>query len=102
MSMLGLLVLGYLLGSIPFSYLVARSVSGLDIRTAGTRNVGARNVMCEVGRISGTVAITLDTAKGLAAVRLAQTLAPTDWTIVLCGAAAVVGHIFPIWLRFQG
>ena len=101
MSLL-VLALGYLLGSIPFSYIIARLVRGIDIRAVGTGNVGAHNVMWEVGRIAGLAALCLDTGKGAGAVLLARGLGADGWTTVACGLVAVVGHIFPLWLGFRG
>jgi len=102
MQSLAVILMGYLLGAIPFSYLMARWVGGIDIRTVGTRNVGAHNVMREVGRLPGTVALLLDVAKGSAAVLLARHLGCSDWVVLLSGLAAVMGHNFPFALRFQG
>jgi glycerol-3-phosphate acyltransferase PlsY len=94
------LVLAYLLGSIPFSYIVARW-KGIDVRTVGSGNVGATNVMRSAGRAAGLAAFVLDFGKGSAATWLALRLAgPT----VAAGAAviAVLGHMFPAWLSFKG
>ncbi len=96
------LAVGYLLGSIPFSYIIARLVRGIDIRTVGTGNVGGHNVMLEVGRIAGLAALCLDAGKGAGAVLLARGLGADGWTTVACGVAAVAGHIFPLWLAFRG
>jgi acyl phosphate:glycerol-3-phosphate acyltransferase len=94
------LVLAYLLGSIPFSYLVARR-KGIDVRTVGSGNVGATNVMRSAGRAAGLTAFALDFLKGSLATWLALRLAgPT----VAAGAAviAVMGHMYPVWLSFKG
>jgi glycerol-3-phosphate acyltransferase PlsY len=94
------LLLAYLLGSIPFSYLVARA-KGIDVRTVGSGNVGATNVMRSAGRAAGLAAFVLDFLKGSAATWLAMRLAgPT----VAAAAAlfAIVGHMYPVWLRFRG
>jgi acyl phosphate:glycerol-3-phosphate acyltransferase len=111
---LALLLIGaYLIGSIPFSYLVGRLASGKDIRTLGSGNVGATNVARTVGTAAGAIALLLDGAKGWGAVALARWVAggsfPTPeaadratLTIALAAMAVVVGHMFPVWLRFQG
>lgn len=111
---LALLVLGaYLVGSIPFSFLVARLASGKDIRTLGSGNVGATNVARTVGTTAGTLALVLDAAKGWGAVALARWLTGGSFTspeaadratlmIALAAIAVVFGHMFPVWLRFQG
>lgn len=115
----GLLIAAYLIGSIPFSFLVVRVMTGADIRTVGSRNVGATNVGRSFGKLPGIVALLLDMAKGYAAVALAKWLTAnphwplpvgvdpsplhsrTFW-IAFAGLIAVLGHIFPIWLRFHG
>ncbi len=96
------LLLGYLLGSIPFTQLVARWRKGLDLRTVGSGNVGGMNTIQNVGLFWGLLAGTLDVAKGLAAILLTQALgAPQPWHL-WAGLAAVAGHNWPIWLRFRG
>jgi glycerol-3-phosphate acyltransferase PlsY len=91
----------YLLGSVPFSYLVARR-RGVDVRTVGSGNVGATNVMRSVGRAAGLLAFALDFAKGAAASLLGQVVEPRSPLPALCAAMAVLGHMYPVWLRFRG
>jgi glycerol-3-phosphate acyltransferase PlsY len=93
----------YLLGSIPFSYLVARLFGVADVRRVGSGNVGATNVMRSAGKTAGLVAFLLDALKGGAASYLVRVLLPGDplWPS-LAAAAAVLGHVFPIWLGFRG
>jgi len=91
----------YLLGSIPFSYLVARR-AGVDVRKVGSGNVGATNVMRSAGRVAGVVAFLLDASKGAVAALLAQRLDPGGALPPLAAACAVLGHMFPIWLGFTG
>lgn len=91
----------YLLGSIPFSYLVARR-SGVDVRTVGSGNVGATNVMRSVGRGAGLLAFGLDFLKGVAASLLGRALEPQGALPALCAVMAVFGHMYPVWLRFRG
>jgi acyl phosphate:glycerol-3-phosphate acyltransferase len=117
----GLLITAYVLGSIPFSFLIVKLVSGADIREFGSRNVGATNVARTFGRVPGVVALILDGAKGYAAVAIAKWVtASREWPlaplsnadtsplhsrafwITLCALLAVLGHMFPIWLRFHG
>jgi glycerol-3-phosphate acyltransferase PlsY len=96
-----LLAAAYLLGSIPFSYLVARR-RGIDVRTVGSGNVGATNVLRTAGRAAGLTAFALDFLKGAAATYLARTvLGGTSWP-ALAAAAAVFGHMYPVWLSFRG
>lgn len=91
----------YLIGSIPFSYLVARR-AGVDVRKVGSGNVGATNVMRSAGRTAGIVAFLLDASKGAVAALLAQRLAPGGALPPLAAAAAVLGHMYPVWLGFTG
>jgi glycerol-3-phosphate acyltransferase PlsY len=95
------LVVAYLLGSIPFSYLVARR-RGIDVRTVGSGNVGATNVMRTAGRAAGIAAFALDFAKGAAATLFARTVAGGDRWPALAAVVAVLGHMYPVWLRFRG
>lgn len=97
-----LLLLGYALGSVPFGLLLARHVAGVDIREAGSGNLGAANVQRIAGTRSGLLVALLDIAKGAVAVMLAQWagLDPAARTAV--GVAAVVGHLHPAWLHFRG
>jgi glycerol-3-phosphate acyltransferase PlsY len=93
-------VVGYLLGSIPFAYLAGR-LRGVDIRTVGSKNVGATNVFRTLGKRIGITVMVLDIAKGLVAVLIARGLTDSPWPIA-AAAAAIVGHVFPVWLRFRG
>jgi len=96
-----ILIGAYLIGSIPFSYLVAKW-RGIDVRTVGSGNVGATNVMRSAGTVPGLVAFALDAAKGAVAVLVAQRLTREPGVPAAAALAAVVGHIFPVWLRFKG
>ena len=94
------LLLAYLLGSIPFGLLLTR-VAGLgDIRNIGSGNIGATNVMRTGHKGLGATTLLLDGGKGFTAVYLAQFLEPNY--ALLAGILAVLGHIFPVWLRFKG
>lgn len=97
----GVLVLSYLFGSIPFSYLVARR-RGVDVRQVGSGNVGATNVMRSAGTAAGLVAFALDFLKGVAASVLALRLSPAGPLPAMAAVAAVLGHMYPVWLRFKG
>ena len=94
-------ILGYLAGSVPFAYLLARR-AGIDVRVAGSGNVGAANVFRTTGTWRGISVMLLDVAKGVAAVGVAQWTTSGPAMPAVSGAAAVVGHIYPIWLRFHG
>ena len=103
--MLTLLVVAvaYLVGSLPFSFLVARAFGVKDVRRVGSGNVGATNVLRSAGRAAGLLAFLLDAGKGAAATLLAARLAPSDAALpALAALLAVVGHMYPVWLRFQG
>jgi glycerol-3-phosphate acyltransferase PlsY len=94
-------LLGYLTGSVPFAYLLARR-AGIDVRVAGSGNVGAANVLRTTGAWRGVIVMALDVAKGVAAVAIAYLLSGSAALAAVTGAAAVVGHIYPVWLRFHG
>jgi acyl phosphate:glycerol-3-phosphate acyltransferase len=98
----GLIAIGYLIGSIPFSYMVARA-RGVDLRKVGSGNIGGANVWRTSGFVPFLVAVTLDILKGLA-----PTLAALRWAmlspgkVMLVGVAAILGHTFSIFLNFKG
>lgn len=94
-------LLGYLAGSVPFAFLLARR-AGVDVRVVGSRNVGAANVLRTTGTGRAVAVMALDVAKGAAAVGLAHLASGGAALAALSGAAAVVGHIYPVWLRFHG
>jgi acyl phosphate:glycerol-3-phosphate acyltransferase len=96
-------LIAYLLGSIPFGYLIVRWQRGIDVRQTGSGSIGATNVMRNLG-IAGFVAtFALDCGKGLAAVMVASRLTGNDARWVAAAAvAAVAGHLFPVWLGFRG
>ncbi len=102
----GLLVLfGYLIGSVPFGVLVAKAFDrDLDLRKAGSGNIGATNVARTLGKGAGVLTLLLDVGKGILALALAQRLldaSATHW-LALVGGAVFIGHIFPVYLRFKG
>ena len=93
----------YLIGSIPFSFLVARAFGVHDVRRVGSGNVGATNVLRSAGKAAGALALLLDLGKGAAASALAGRLAPGDAVLpAVAAVVAVLGHMFPVWLRFEG
>ncbi len=95
------LALAYLVGSLPFSYWIAKW-RGVDVRRAGSHNVGATNVARTVGAAAGACALTLDAAKGLLAAAIGRAWGTSDWVVSWCVVAAVVGHTYPLFLRFRG
>ncbi|HSU18784.1 MAG TPA: glycerol-3-phosphate 1-O-acyltransferase PlsY [Acidobacteriaceae bacterium] len=101
------LAIAYLLGSIPFGYILVRLFRKEDIRTTGSGNIGATNVVRSGAKGLGILTLVLDLLKGVAAVLIARHLAPgtpgfPSDLAVLAGVAAVIGHIFPVWLGFKG
>jgi acyl phosphate:glycerol-3-phosphate acyltransferase len=96
------LIVGYLLGSIPFAYLLARRHRGIDLRLAGSGNVGAANLLRTTTKKIGVSAMALDVAKGVAGVLVARQIDPGAAGPTFAGVAAVLGHIYPMWLGFRG
>ena len=95
--------LAYLLGSIPFGYLLVRIFRKQDIRATGSGNIGATNVARSGAKGLGIATLLLDLGKAFAAVKIAQHLAPGDYDLAVAAAvAAILGHVFPIWLSFRG
>jgi glycerol-3-phosphate acyltransferase PlsY len=95
------IVLAYLLGSIPFGLLLTRAFGLGDVRKIGSGNIGATNVMRTGKKGLGVAVLLLDAGKGFAAVWLAQYFY-NDSIAPIAGLCAVLGHIFPVWLKFKG
>lgn len=93
---------GYLLGSIPTSYIILRIVSGVDIRTVGTGNVGALNAFQQRGPKVGVTVLVADVSKGVVAVFLPQWIGAADWGFYGSAVSVVVGHNWPVFLHFRG
>lgn len=94
----------YLVGSVPFGLIITRKVKGVDIREHGSKNIGATNVFRVVGKKWGTTVLFLDALKGYAACVLPAFLGQNlsvPWQLLL-GVSAILGHSFPVWLRFRG
>jgi len=96
------IICAYLIGSFPSAYLAGRLRKGIDIRQVGSRNMGAMNVFYKVGFVEGILVLAVDIGKGAAAVALARCLGVQEIVQLLAGAAAVLGHSFPIFLNFRG
>jgi glycerol-3-phosphate acyltransferase PlsY len=96
-------LLAYLLGSIPFGYLIVRLSGNGDVRVHGSGNIGATNVARVSGKTSGILTLALDAAKGYMAVALASRMSGGNirW-MMIAAVAALLGHLFPVWLRFRG
>ncbi|NVJ27356.1 glycerol-3-phosphate acyltransferase [Myxococcus sp. AM011] len=98
-----LVLLGYLAGSIPFGVLLTRWLRGVDVRQSGSGNIGATNVTRVAGKKLGALVLVLDAVKGALPVALALRLVPDLPTVhVLVGLAAVLGHVYPVWLKLHG
>lgn len=102
------IITGYIFGSIPAAYLIGRLKKGIDIREVGSKNMGAVNVYYEVGRIEAVLVSLADLSKCIGAILLVRWLsgnsliAPFDFLTGIAGIAAVIGHIFPVFLKFRG
>ena len=100
------IVLSYLLGSIPFGYLIVSAKTGGDIRQTGSGGTGATNVSRRAGKAAGILTLVFDALKGVAAVLIARLLLTHQehalWWIGFAGLVAIIGHIFPVWLGFRG
>lgn len=102
-----ILVIAYLIGSIPSGYLIVRAKDGADIRETGSGGTGATNVSRRAGKGAGILTLILDALKGSLAVFLASQLTVSlypyiEWTIAAAAVLVIAGHIFPVWLRFRG
>ena len=102
MTRIIIVVVAYLIGSIPFGYLIVRKSIGADIRQTGSGGTGATNVSRRAGKAAGVLTLLLDAAKGCVAVVIAKAVSGDDWVIAVAAIAALVGHIFPVWLSFRG
>src|SRR5262245_29713771 len=96
------IVAAYLIGSIPFALILARRWGAVDLRRIGSGNLGATNVMRASALRAGIVVAALDMAKGAASVWLAERLGSSPAAPAAAGFAAIIGHIYPVWLRFRG
>jgi glycerol-3-phosphate acyltransferase PlsY len=97
-----ILVLAYFIGSVPFALLLARRWGADDLRRVGSGNIGAANALRAFGVRAGVLVAVLDIAKGAASVALAMRLSGDARAPAAAGFVAVVGHIYPVWLRFKG
>ena len=101
-------IIAYLIGSIPFGYLIVRAKGGGDVRDTGSGGTGATNVSRRAGKIAGVFTLMFDALKGFMAIVVAEMLlkgAPprvAAWMVAAAAVAALLGHIFPLWLGFRG
>lgn len=103
MTPLIVLVAAYLIGAIPFGYLLVRLRSGKDVRSMGSGNIGATNVLRTTGRALGVLTLVLDIAKGAFAVHLADyVMHGSMFWMTMAALAVIAGHAFPVFLKFKG
>ena len=100
--MIPIVIVAYLIGSVPFALLLARRWGAADLRRIGSGNLGAANVLRASGVKAGVLVAILDITKGAVSVMLAQRFADHAAAPAAAGLAAIVGHIYPVWLRFRG
>ena len=103
------LIVAYLIGSIPFGYLIVRLTGRGDVRETGSGGTGATNVSRRAGKAAGLLTLVLNAAKGAAAALIAgvalshqRATINVRWVVAAAAVAAIVGHIFPLWLKFRG
>lgn len=96
------IIIAYLLGSIPFAYIAGRLFKGIDIRQVGGGNMGALNTAREIGLVPGLLVLVADVAKGSLAIIIALRLDLSLLMVFIAGFAAVVGHNWPVFLKFKG
>lgn len=92
----------YFIGAIPFGLLIASRFAKIDVREKGSGNIGATNVARTAGKKLGIITLVLDALKGAAPVLIAAELEQPLWVVAGAGASAVIGHCFPVYLRFKG
>lgn len=95
-------LVAYLLGSINFSFLIAKKIAGIDIRQHGSKNAGATNTLRVLGKGPALFVLLLDAAKGAVAVLLAMLLTDQIWAWFLAGFLAIMGHNWPVFFGFKG
>jgi|SRR5919109_2826611 glycerol-3-phosphate acyltransferase PlsY len=103
MTLLAIAIAGYFLGSIPFGVILTRAFGKGDVRKVGSGNIGATNVARAAGSLAGVFTLLLDLAKGAGAVLLGEKLShdSASW-MMIAAFAALLGHCFPVWLKFKG
>jgi glycerol-3-phosphate acyltransferase PlsY len=97
-----IIVVSYFIGSIPFSHIFPSLLRKRDVRTEGTKNVGASNALIVAGKRAGLLSLFGDTSKGIIVVLMARSFGLPDWAIAASALAAVIGHDFSIFLKFKG
>ncbi len=100
--LIGALVGGYLLGAVPFGVVVSKCLGTVDPRTAGSRNVGFTNVLRVSGKAAGILTLIGDMGKGWVVGWLGVHLFDVEWAVLLTALAPVLGHLYPVFLKFRG
>lgn len=96
------LLIGYIVGSFPSGYLAGKWVKGIDLRTIGSGSTGATNVLRHIGKTPALIVLLIDVFKGVLPILIARKLLLNDSWQVASGIAALLGHIWPIWLQWKG
>jgi glycerol-3-phosphate acyltransferase PlsY len=96
------IIISYLLGAVPFGLMFSKLFSDVDVRTIGSGNIGATNVLRAAGKNAAVLTLLADGLKGLIPVLVVNRIFQNDAVTALSGAAAVLGHVFPIYLKFKG
>ncbi len=99
---ISIILISYLLGSIPTGFLIGKYLKNIDLRLIGSGSTGATNVLRNVGKWPALFVFIIDLAKGLISVKIAQYYADQGLIEVLAGISAISGHIWPIWLKGKG
>lgn len=102
MEVILFILLGYIFGSVSFSYIVAKKVAGIDIRQHGSKNAGATNTLRLLGKGPAILVLALDALKGIVAVLIAMQLTELPWLIMVTGLFAILGHNWPVFFGFKG
>lgn len=102
MVLVFILFVSYLIGSVPFGYLISRYVYGIDIRQCGSGNIGATNVYRTLGKVPGIIVLMLDACKGVLAVLIARYVLGDDVSQVIVATGAILGHAYSVFLKFKG
>ncbi|MDI6640685.1 MAG: glycerol-3-phosphate 1-O-acyltransferase PlsY [Elusimicrobiota bacterium] len=102
MNFLVVIYMSYLIGSIPTAYIITKILKGIDIRSYGSGNPGATNVLRLAGKTAGIFTFVIDFLKGFLTVKLAGLFGWNPEIQILCGTAAIIGHNWTVWLKFRG
>lgn len=99
---IGAIVSAYLIGSIPIGYIIVRLRTKKDLRSVGTGNVGAYNVLKQMGHTASVLVTLLDMSKGIVGFKLAEWFGTPEEVSIICAASVIIGHVYPVFLGFKG